>query len=121
MISSLAVPEGAMPTPAQVAEVIRTMPYEVERCRYVPCRRRQVSEMYDCTTCDRHWDVGDLPNGRPGQPCEDGTLWIEFLGVWIRMSDWSYSGDRARGRVTPGFWGRRTIRRAYESRSERIK
>lgn len=120
MVSSLHVPTGAMPTPAQVAEVILTMPYEVERCRYVPCRRKQFSDMVSCSTCNRSWDYGDVPNDRPGQSCEDGELWIEFLGIWIRMSDWSYVGDLGRPRVYPGWWGRRTIRRAYKKREAHI-
>lgn len=71
-----------MPTPRQLAEVIDKMPDEVEYCVQTPSGKR-IDE-----------------------------LWIGFLGVWLRLSDYSYSGDRARGRVYPGFFGRWILRSA---------
>ena len=75
-----------MPSPALVVELISTMPYEFETCY-------------------------DVPAGTP-----TGDLWCEFLGIWLRLEDQSYSGDNARGRVYPNWWWRFRIRRALRMR-----
>ena len=84
------VSDQIMPTPGQLAEFIRKLPREVQTCHLIP-------------------------GGKP-----TGELWIEMLGIWLRLHDWSYLGDRGRGRIYPGFFGRLRIRLAYTSVKDQI-
>jgi len=111
--------QNDMPTPAEVLELISKMPDELARCYYAPCRGQQKSDQFDCRTCGKTWDTGDQPD-HP-ERCETGDLWCEYLGIWIRLSDMSYSGDYARGRIYVNWWYRWRMRRALARNWEYVR
>lgn len=74
-----------LPTVGEIVEVIRTMPYHVERCVYL--RRGSPPELLD-------------------------EVFIDVIGVWANFDGTRYSADRARGHVRPGWFGAWRLRRA---------
>lgn len=74
-----------MPTVAEIVEVIRTMPYHVERCVHV------------------HRD-------RPNEPLDE--VFIDVLSVWVDFDGRRYSADRGRGFATPRGFQAWRLRRA---------
>ena len=73
-----------LPTVGEIIEVVRTMPYHVERCVHVK---------------------------RDGPNTFLDEVFIDVLGIWVDFNGRWYRGDRARGFYYPGWFQAWRLRR----------